>query len=131
MPNNNLFEGISVGLQADFHHLERVDDNSFSQACAQTCDRQRLQEKGHGFRARVGRDLRGPPSWAYETLMLNILVRNRPRLDLRILNGYLLLVFSSCPLLFAKHLKTLETPVFVSVGRTEQNGGNGVVGKLW
>lgn len=95
MPNNNLFEGISVGLQADFHHLERVDDNGFSQACAQTCDRQRLQEEGHGFRARLGRDLRGPPSWAYETLMLNIPVRNRLRLDLRILNGYFLLVFFS------------------------------------
>lgn len=87
MPNNNLFEGISVGLQADFHHLERVDDNSFSQACSQTCDRQRLQEEGHGFRAGLGRDLRGPPSLASEILWLNILVRNRPPLDLRILNG--------------------------------------------
>lgn len=54
MPNH-LFEGVPVGLQADFHHLERVDDNSLSQACAQTCDRQRLQEGGRtGVSERVG-----------------------------------------------------------------------------
>lgn len=61
MPKD-LFEGVSVGLQADFHHLERVDDNSFSQACAQTCDRQRLQEEGRGFRTRRGRDGRASTS---------------------------------------------------------------------
>ena len=28
----NLFEGISVGLETDFHHLKRIDDKSLSQA---------------------------------------------------------------------------------------------------
>lgn len=43
----------------------------------------------------------------------------------------LLLVFSSCPSLFDKCLKTRETLVFIIVDRTEQNGGNRIVRKLF
>lgn len=39
----NLFEGVSVGLETDFHHLERVDDNRLSQARAEPRYRQRLE----------------------------------------------------------------------------------------
>lgn len=38
----NLLEGISVGLQADFHHLEWIDNNRLGQACAKSCCRQCL-----------------------------------------------------------------------------------------
>lgn len=45
----HLFEGIPVGLQADFDHLERVHDNRFCQARA---------EAGHGQRLQGGRGRR-------------------------------------------------------------------------
>lgn len=45
----NLFEGISVGLETDFHHLERIDDNSLSQAWAEPCNRQRLGRRWTWF----------------------------------------------------------------------------------
>lgn len=44
----HLVEGISVGLQADFHHLERVHDDSFRQASAQAGHRERLQGRQTG-----------------------------------------------------------------------------------
>lgn len=47
----NLFEGISVGLETDFHHFERIDDNSLSQACAEPCCRQRLEGRWTWFRS--------------------------------------------------------------------------------
>lgn len=49
----HLFEGISVGLQADFHHLERVHDNSFRQASAEAGHGQRLQGRPTGFRGQT------------------------------------------------------------------------------
>lgn len=39
----NLGEGVSVGLQADFHHFERIDDNGLRQACAEPRHGQRLE----------------------------------------------------------------------------------------
>lgn len=51
-------------------------------------------------------------------------------LSLRLKCG-LLLVFSSYPSLFDKCLKTQETLVFIIVDRTEQNGGNRIVRKLF
>lgn len=39
----NLCEGISVGLETDFYHFERIDDNGLSQASAKPCYRQRLE----------------------------------------------------------------------------------------
>lgn len=43
----------------------------------------------------------------------------------------LLLVFSLCLSLFDKCLKTQETLVFIIVDRTQQNGANGIVRKLF
>lgn len=45
----NLFEGISVCLETDFHHFERIDDNSLSQAGAKPCYRQCLEERWTWF----------------------------------------------------------------------------------
>lgn len=39
----HLFEGVSVGLETDFHHFKWIDDNCFSQACAEPGYRERLE----------------------------------------------------------------------------------------
>lgn len=50
MTCRHLFEGISVGLQADFHHLERVHDNSFRQASAEAGHGERLHRRWKGLK---------------------------------------------------------------------------------
>lgn len=42
----NLLESVPVGLQADFHHLERIDDDRLGQARAEPGCRQRLEARG-------------------------------------------------------------------------------------
>lgn len=44
--SGHLFERISVGLETDFDHFERVHNNGLSQAWAKTGCRQRLGEQG-------------------------------------------------------------------------------------
>lgn len=50
---------------------------------------------------------------------------------LPIINLDFRLFFTLCPSLFDKCLKTQETLVFIVVDRTQQNGGNGIVRKLF
>lgn len=54
-----LFEGISVGLQTDFHHFEWIDNNSLSQAWAEACCRQCLEGRWTWFKPKDKRIIFG------------------------------------------------------------------------